>query len=549
MLQPQLPDYDLATWRTLPFPERLRLVCQAWAVQGYGTPGAIFGLYAVKIALYVLAWLWFCTFTDGVTLAAFGEVWATRDVFFKLMLWTMLYEVLGFGCGNGPLAGRYLPPTAGALYFLRPGTIKLPFLPGLPLVGGTSRTWLDVGLYAAQLGLLLRALTAPALGVEHLLPLAVLPWLIGLSDKTVFLAMRPEHYLSLLVCALLSGDWIVGSKWVWLAIWWWAATSKLNLHFPAVMCVMVSNAPWTGYVPGLRQAMYRHYPDDLRPSRFAATLTHSGTFLEYAFPAAILAGGGGPLTQAALVVMVVFHLFILVNVPMGVPLEWNLVMIYGGLVLFGAHSDVSMLQISSPALVVWLLAVHLLLPIVGSTWPHAVSFLLSMRYYAGNWAYSVWLFDGDAERKLDGKVIGSSASLPDQLGRLYPDDTVTALLSKVVAFRCMHLHGRALHHLLPLSGVDLDRAQWRDGEVIAGRALGWNFGDGHLHHEQLLAALQERCQFAPGELRCIFVESQPWFRRTLAYRIVDAHTGELARGELPVRALTALQPWGATAAP
>jgi hypothetical protein len=545
MLQPQLPDYDLAAWKAAPFPERLKLVCQSWAVQGYGTPMAVFALYAVKIALYVTAWVGFCSFTDGVDPTNPGAWWATRDAFLKAMLWTMLYEGLGLGCGSGPLAGRYMPPLGGALYFLRPGTLKLPLIPGLPVFGGRQRTWLDVALYAAQVGLLLRALTAPTVLPEHLLPVVLLPWWMGLTDKTLFLAMRSEHYLSVLLCVVLSGEWIAASKWVWLAIWWWAATSKINRHFPAVMCVMVSNSPWTRFVPGLRERMYADFPNDLRPSRFAAALTHSGTFLEYAFPLLILAGG--PLTEFGLFVMVVFHLFILSNVPMGVPLEWNVVMVYGALVLFGAHAEVPLTAIEHPAVIAWLLGFHLLLPIVGSLRPSLVSFLLAMRYYAGNWAWSVWLFEGESYRKLDAHLVKSSPALTDQLGRFYDQDTVTALLSKVMAFRCMHLHGRVLHRLLPLTGIDLDRTHWLDGEVVAGLALGWNFGDGHLHHEQLLAAIQERCGFAPGELRCVFVESEPWLTGTLSWRIADAATGQIAAGELPVAPLTTMQPWGAPA--
>ncbi|MBK6529014.1 MAG: DUF3556 domain-containing protein [Deltaproteobacteria bacterium] len=69
------------------------------------------------------------------------------------------------------------------------------------------------------------------------------------------------------------------------------------------------------------------------------------------------------------------------------------------------------------------------------------------------------------------------------------------------------------------------------GEIIAGLALGWNFGESHLHQEQLLAAIQSQCGFEEGELRCIFVESQPLGRGTLAYRIVDAKTGPRAQGE------------------
>ena len=85
--------------------------------------------------------------------------------------------------------------------------------------------------------------------------------------------------------------------------------------------------------------------------------------------------------------------------------------------------------------------------------------------------------------------------------------------------------------------------EWVDGELVAGVALGWNFGDGHLHDEQLLASIQAQCGFEPGELRCIFVESQPLHRAALRWRIHDAATGELARGELDIGPLRELQPW------
>jgi hypothetical protein len=74
--------------------------------------------------------------------------------------------------------------------------------------------------------------------------------------------------------------------------------------------------------------------------------------------------------------------------------------------------------------------------------------------------------------------------------------------------------------------------------------LGWNFGDGHLHDEQLLRAIQAQCGFEPAELRCIMVESQPLFKSTLHYRIHDASTGLIEQGHLQIDALRKLQPWG-----
>jgi hypothetical protein len=165
-----------------------------------------------------------------------------------------------------------------------------------------------------------------------------------------------------------------------------------------------------------------------------------------------------------------------------------------------------------------------------------------MRYYAGNWAYSVWLFRGESYRKL-ARLKTSSAWIYDQLARFYDHSTSVGLVGKVMAFRMMHLHGRALPLLVPKAVDRLEDYEWLDGELVAGLALGWNFGEGHLHHEQLLEAIQAQCGFEEGELRCIFVESQPLGRSTLEYRLADAKKGVFERGELPVDELRTRQPW------
>jgi hypothetical protein len=118
-------------------------------------------------------------------------------------------------------------------------------------------------------------------------------------------------------------------------------------------------------------------------------------------------------------------------------------------------------------------------------------------------------------------------------------------MSKVMAFRLMHLHGRALPGLLRKAAPVPDDYEWIDGELVAGMVLGWNFGDGHLHDERLLAAVQEQCRFEEGELRCIFVEGQPLGGKTLGYRLADARTGVFERGEVQVADLLLRQPWEA----
>ena len=89
----------------------------------------------------------------------------------------------------------------------------------------------------------------------------------------------------------------------------------------------------------------------------------------------------------------------------------------------------------------------------------------------------------------------------------------------------------------------LSEFTWTDGELVAGLTLGWNFGDGHLHDERLLGAIQRACGFASGELRCLFVESQPLLGRTLHARVHDAHDGPLHEERVDVSQLLERQPW------
>ena len=53
-LQPAPPPFDLDEWKAKPYLERLKANCQDWAVNGFGTPGVVYLLYFVKLALFVL---------------------------------------------------------------------------------------------------------------------------------------------------------------------------------------------------------------------------------------------------------------------------------------------------------------------------------------------------------------------------------------------------------------------------------------------------------------------------------------------------------------
>ncbi|MBM76721.1 MAG: hypothetical protein CMK59_15040 [Proteobacteria bacterium] len=543
MLQPKLPDYTYKEWKQADFRTQIKMVCQSWAKDGYGAPLGIYIFYILKILLFIGGWWFFCTQNPSFsTDNDFHLWWSHPEAITKAILWAMLFEGLGLGCGSGPLTARYLPPFGGLLYFLRPGTLKLPLFPNVPVIGHHKRGIIDIGLYFLLEANLLYALFSTTISNTQLIWTIMLLLAVGILDKTLFLAHRSEHYLSALICILCVGDSIAGLKMVWIFLWLGAGISKLNQHFPSVIGVMISNAPWSRIGP-IRQWMYRSYPDDLSPSKWAHLGAAMGTALELGVPLIFLFATGGPLTTLGLVLMLCLHLFIMSTIPMGVPLEWNIIMIYGACALFGVHSSILPYDISSYWIWSWLFLFHGGCIVIGNLYPNRVSFLLSHRYYAGNWAYSIWLFRKDSAKKIEQRLTLSSKLPEQQLNHIYPSQTVAFLLSKVIAFRMMHLLGRALRALIPIGVENPSEYQWFDGELICGVTLGWNFGDGHLSGLRLLNNIQKECVFKEGELRYFYVESQPLHKDSCQWIIADAASGILTRGTISIETLKEGQPW------
>ncbi|MGW4244363.1 DUF3556 domain-containing protein [Nocardia sp. NPDC004722] len=556
-LAPDFPDIDEARWLSLPRTERMRLMSVHWAENGFGTPWGVFPLYLLKCAVYVAGAVVVIGLTPGFGgIGDLAEWWTEPLAYQKLIVWTLLWEILGLGCGSGPLTMRFLPPIGGALYFLRPGTVRLPPWPQrVPFTRGDRRNLADVVLYSVVLAsgivaLTVRPTAVGLLDTRAVLPLLVALALLGLRDKTVFLAARAEHYgLAVLVFFFSPTDQIIGWKLIMLGLWWGAATSKLNHHFPFVVSVMMSNSP-VMRLKWLKRKMYREFPHDLRASRLPFGLAHLGTLIEYTIPAyLVFLGHGGTATWIAVIAMVIFHVHIISTVPMGVPLEWNIFFIISIPWLFGHYADVNVFDLRSPLLGIVLLLALVVVPALGNVKPEWISFLPSMRYYAGNWATSAWLFRGDAEERLDRNLTASSASATKQLTALYGAHGMDMMITKGMAWRAMHPHGRALNTLVERAVGDLADYVVRDGETVAGQAVGWNFGEGHLHNEQLLAALQRRCAFGPGELRVVVLESQPIHRQRQHYRIIDAATGLVEQGYVRVADMIARQPWPDPAEP
>ena len=90
---------------------------------------------------------------------------------------------------------------------------------------------------------------------------------------------------------------------------------------------------------------------------------------------------------------------------------------------------------------------------------------------------------------------------------------------------------------------DIDRRTVREAEFVCNSLIGFNFGDGHLHDEALIRAVQAGVGFAPGELVVVWVESQAIHSKVQHYKVLDAALGVIERGTWKVAHAVAEQPW------
>jgi Transmembrane protein of unknown function (DUF3556) len=230
---------------------------------------------------------------------------------------------------------------------------------------------------------------------------------------------------------------------------------------------------------------------------------------------------------------------------MGVPLEWNVFMMFSVLALFVGHASVGLGDLSTPLPIV-LFAVVAGTVALGNLFPRKVSFLPGMRYYAGNWDTTLWCMKPSADDKIARNIVAIASMPAAQLEKFYGSREAAQIpMYMGYAFRAFNTHGRALFTLAhrAMAGHQEEDYVLTDGERISSTAIGWNFGDGHFTNEHLIAALQKRCRFEPGEVRVVLLDAQPIHRQTQQYRLVDAATGEFERGYVRVPDMVTRQPW------
>ena len=565
--KPNFPAVEPETFLKKPLMERVKTLALNWAENGYGAPTMVHTIYIVKLTFfYALGGIVVATVTSG--LPAFWHVsqwWNQPIVYEKAILWTVLLEIIGVAGSWGPLAGKTKPMTGGILFWARPGTIRLRPWRWVPLTAGNRRTRFDVVVYVALIVSVVVPLVMPGVHSDSLsaavpsntsglvnpallIAPMVLLVLIGLRDKTIFLAARGEQYLPALFffTVLPFVDMIIALKLLIGVVWIGAGVSKFGPHFSNVIPPMVSNSP-AMLSKWVKRLHYRNFPHDIRPSHVAGFMAHGpGTVVEVVAPLTLLLSPWPWLTIIAATIMVAFHLFIISTFPLAVPLEWNVLFAYATIFLFLGYPNwegYSIADMSSPWLTVAILAGLVFFPVLGNLRPDLVSFLPSMRQYAGNWASAVWAFAPGAEEKLN-RVTRSARNQVDQLVAFgYEPQWAEISMQQPVAWRSMHSQGRGLFSVLLKNLRDIDTRTVREAEFICNSLIGFNFGDGHLHNEDLIKAVQDEARFEPGELVVVWVESQAIGSKVQHYKVIDAALGVIERGTWKVADAVAEQPW------
>ncbi|SFO64405.1 DUF3556 domain-containing protein [Amycolatopsis rubida] len=562
------PPVDPETFLRKPLFERTKALALHWVQFGFGSPKMIPATYVVKLVfLYVLAGVALATSTSGA--GPFWDVaawWHEPVVYQKLVLWTVFLEAFGVAGSWGPIAGKFKPMTGGILFWARPGTIRLRPWKRVPFTAGDRRNGFDVLLYLAFLATLLTAIVLP--GVQDAALSAALPGntsglvrpalliapivlyvLNGLRDKTIFLAARGEQYLPALVffAFLPFVTMIIAAKLLICIVWIGAGVSKFGKHFTNVVPPMVSNSPCVPF-KWLKRAHYRNFPADIRPSKLASFMAHvGGTTVEIITPLVLLFSTNHWVTLAGVALMVVFHLFITSTFPLAVPLEWNILFGYFAIFLFlgfPASDGYGVGDLTPGWLAVVIAAALLFFPILGNLRPDLVSFLPSMRQYAGNWASALWAFAPGAEAKLNTLPHRPTKNQVDQLQEMgYPAEIAEITMQQTIAWRSMHSQGRGLFSVLAKNLPDLETRTVREGEFGCNSIIGFNFGDGHLHNLDFVNAVQKRVGFAPGEWIVVWVESQAIHSKVQHYQVIDAALGVIERGHWTVADAVDEQPW------
>ena len=155
----------------------------------------------------------------------------------------------------------------------------------------------------------------------------------------------------------------------------------------------------------------------------------------------------------------------------------------------------------------------------------------------------MWAFAPGAEAKLN-RVTRTAKNQVDQFVDIgYEPRWADVTMQRVISWRTLHSQGRGLFSVLLKNLPDIDSRSVREGEFVCNSLIGFNFGDGHLHDADMIAAVQREAAFEPGECVIAWVESEAFGSGVQHYQLIDAALGVVERGTWKVADAVEQQPW------
>ena len=154
-----------------------------------------------------------------------------------------------------------------------------------------------------------------------------------------------------------------------------------------------------------------------------------------------------------------------------------------------------------------------------------------MKQYAGNWASGTFSFrDKEKEDRINERIVKAADNQIDQLDPLFGKEISEIFIQKAVAFRMMHPMGRMHISALLRHTAVARRPHPARRRVRQQRAHRVELRRRSLPRRALIAAVQERCRYEPGDVVVAWTESQPAFSKKVQYRVIDAALGTVEKG-------------------
>jgi len=560
----------------MPYRDRIR----AWNNQVIGELNAFpYGMYVLIVAkVFIYLWVfdkYLLLRNDNAEDLKEGEQlgwWFRGDNPQRFLLYNILGDVVGLNSSGGPLGMRF-KWYAGTWYnLIVPGSITCPLLPGI----SAKRHVLQSVGFVVYLGLLVRAIRAPLITLDILLPIVVTLALLTPFDFVIFQASRGEHSGYLLVCSLTlyfqQNVGLAGMRCCQAALWSWAGCAKVGPWFKYINGFMMPHSKFLAILAILgvpvSTLLFRDLSTgskrNVHPSNLLENLAHMGCFFEFVL---------GPLNlffpKVGVPLAIVFHSYILSMTPFASVNEWNVFCIYLTLALFSNHhsqdafAGYTLEQVSgllgggifqtpiAMALSCFLILVLILVPLYGQLYPKKVPFLTAFRPYAGNWRFVWHIVSKPAKDKLrklrclEGVFVSENARFVWGTGNPHFCEQIEDYFTgNMIYFPHYRPFIPMIEKLQERMGWKIDDYCTLFHEPFLNSVMGWSLATGYYVNEAYMSAVVSTCEFEENECFVAIFEPQGMMDHTSEWHLVDiCHPSKkIYHGKCPYKDLEDMQP-------